>query len=511
MQSLEGEAEKKIAIGNLLNELGTTVPRERPLEARAEYRRIATRWMSASVGYPSPGVKSIKASVMMAPTMDAVKYACDIEWKPEAIAVFKTLSHDQVYHRSRDITLSCGPLMINEFQRRNDKVSRNWHHVQTLQSMINDRDRDEILQVIAQVTKEHWTIDYDHFMKHVRDHWDSSFMPGLKYSLLEDITPEEVKQLGQAVFDALFNLFDFAMTQGQCWLDRPFYLGIRARAESMDGYPLSLRCTTSCDEKTRDRPVNYRPVVSMVTAFLNDKPLWYKRIIDAWLSIIDFPYEVHYPMIEGGMIYHRAREWFNEGLNFFATDMGACEANVIYVLGAKFGMFATMIDGWVTLASGVFVTSLLDSLVSTLGAILLCRGDDKLIILGDDISRFTKSTTHRSFGETLEHQVMDTNVKFILGLAYGFDKEFAPRICGIKVTNDRSDRRYRWPLHVGYWSEMDNYLGGRSDPDQLRRWLDLYLGQVNGRDIDEVMKAVTADNFRAGSDELIATLNGDLA
>jgi hypothetical protein len=213
----------------------------------------------------------------------------------------------------------------------------------------------------------------------------------------------------------------------------------------------------------------FHPFLSLWNIFLPDKKSWYSAILKDVEDMFQVRSKNFYPYMEGGGIYSKASELFEEGYTMHAFDGKAWETSVGILLGKAFHPLMVYLRGIYGLPSGIAVTSLL----GTIANVIVNKNVDALaIMLGDDMNFFSKgklSGVPRV--PWIEEQPIDTKTRTILGAS--FWKPEAPRLTGFKVMSDRADKM----IPIRLLREWDTRSSEpKRDPRERAAWFGMYLG-----------------------------------
>ena len=313
--------------------------------------------------------------------------------------------------------------------------------------------------------------------KYIKDHVNSSVVPGSKWGELQNADPE----FWQLFYDHYDELFEAMDGGGMCGRlpSFEFNLGMRARPEmafdpDIGGGP--YRGVT-----TRSRMVNFHPALSAVSAFIKDKKQAYSDVINGWLDVLDFEGEYLTPLVDGGKIYDVASRAFDGEFEhdvvialgddwniikpdgtFIARDGSTWESYVATILGEPFYPSFTAFGGGPAVPSGVYDTSINDGL-----GMMWLKG--------------------REIPGVIEYQDMDAKRKFILGLSFAED-HLKPRLQGIKLSADDPTKAERLQEDRVYQAR------GKNSTLERKSWLMAYEGELlNGEDILSAFTKVSAD------------------
>ena len=327
-------------------------------------------------------------------------------------------------------------------------------------------------------------LDMDHIRKYVKEHEKSSIAPGLKWGALPDTS-----DFWGEMYDMIVPQFKEYAFSGKSF-DIPFNIGARQRADQgvyRDQVDYDL-------EVTRTRVVMFHPSLSSIFAFCPDKKGFYKEAIGGALDVLDISDHVISPLTHGGEVYGEAANALKDGdlsiitlgddLNIynkgkqFAFDGANWESQVGTILGAPFHGSKTYFGGTHHVPSGVYDTSLDD----TLATLWVYSQNRDLLLEGKD------------FPGIMEREKADEDVNFMLGLAYDEDPDF-PTLCGLKLTQDRSDIGQV----LGGGGYKSTVMKQKYSDDETERWELAYYGTTpDGGSLLDFLTEITVDEFKSG-------------
>lgn len=332
-------------------------------------------------------------------------------------------------------------------------------------------------------------IDDDTIMKYVKEHEKSSVIPGVKWKQLlpdEDDDIGDLKKLWREWFDMVKGYVEGPMF-GQNF-DTPFNFGSRARVSEPQVEPGQ----TFYDlEVPRTRVVMFKAALSSLFMFVPDKKGFYQEVIEGALDVFDINNHVMTPMTHGGQVYGAASSALRgdedvtivlgDDVNIykkgkqFAFDGANWETQVGTILGAPFHGTKSYFGGMYHVPSGVWDTSLDDTLASlwTLG-------------MTDDLN------AGKDIPGIMEREEMDEKVNFMLGLAYAYDSDY-PRLQGLKLSQDKAGSQV--PLPHGRQLE----LFAKTPEDQAERWYLGYHGTTpTGGSLLDFLDKIQPEDFKGG-------------
>jgi len=342
------------------------------------------------------------------------------------------------------------------------------------------------LAVKRQATLSALKLDKAYLKHYISEHKDSSVLPGLKWSMLPD--PDEDLGFWRKCLDLIrHNLETYALT-GDYKYDKSFNLGARSRADQSvhpDQWSYDL-------EVTRTRVVLFNPQLSMVGAFMPDKPKWYSQIINACVQEFGLNDHLLFPPRDGGEVYLAAAEALNDkenativlgdDLNFYkggvqyALDGSNWESSVGTILGPPFYGTKTYFGGFYHVPSGVFDTTL-DDTIATLWVRSQLSDED---LMKGGVPRIMETATE------------DQELNFMLGLRY-VDDPLLPRLQGLKLMVDKATGTRVIPR--GGVLEVES----KYSEDQRERWYWAYHGLTpEGTPILHNLAQIAPKDWRSG-------------
>ena len=440
--------------------------------------------MKGSAMPPSPGVECYRMEHYYRSDIIEAGYNIQFRLRPGMEVVVKELMKRdplRLTHRSRIVALLYRPLQINEFIRRSEKA-------RSLKSAsepfkLETKYAEEIFYTIIFETLKSLRFDESYVHKYASAHATSSTGEGLMWSELErELTREDWKEL----YDITEEILEGLVNRLRWYISTPLYLGARARSESFTKQEIEQYISSGYQAKfsrtiSRARLVLFHPALSMWSAFIPSKNEWYARILSKVESILKISEgSVHYPVVDGGMVYVTASELLSAGAKYVCYDGVTWDAIVGLILGETFQPLLIYLDGTSQVPSGITVTSLLDTIAMMVVYSKLYNGVDA-IILGDDLNLFPSNVMTKSKTELIEYQLEDTRRQFMLGLNFNPDP-LVPVIDGLKITSDRADLQYTLDYAVDDYGTNGPQHGKHSHQEQL-----LYYGMYFGRFGDQTL------------------------
>ena len=394
--------------------------------------------------------------------------------------LMKNLPDIKITHRSRPAGLMSNRLQQNEYLRRVRNAASNMDVLTSISLPISTAE--ELNSIKRDAITPRLKLDMDHIKKYVKEHEKSSIVPGVKWGAL----PED-RSFWTNIFDQIVPQFKENAFSGKPF-DTPFSIGSRQRADQQVfrdqvDYDLAV---------TRTRVVMFHPALSSIYAFLPDKKGFYNEVLTESMDVMDISDHVITPLTHGGEVYGEASNALKDGdlsiislgddLNIYnkgkqyAFDGSNWETQVGTILGQPFHGSKTYFGGMYHVPSGVYDTSLDDTL-ATLWVYSQNRDD---LLAG------------KEFPNIMERSAEDEKVNFMLGLAYDEDPDH-PTLCGLKLTQDRSDIGQILPM--GRTLELTN----KYSEDEASRWELAYYGTTpDGGSLLDFLTEISVDDFRGG-------------
>jgi hypothetical protein len=379
---------------------------------------------------------------------------------------------------------------VNEYLRRIKAAASN---METLRSIsLPESIATELAQIKRDALFSRLKLDMDNVKKYVKEHEGRSILPGLKWEMLPDDRPFWTKVFDQVTGEVKEHVF----TDGESF-DTPFNIAARQRADQgvyRDQVDYDL-------EVTRTRVVMYHPSLSMLFCFVPDKKGFYEEVFNRTLDVLDISDHVVSPLTHGGEVYGEAANALKDnehtvitlgddlniykGGNQLAFDGANWETQVGTILGRPFHGSKTYFGGMYHVPSGVYDTSLDDTLATLW---VYAQNRDELL-------------KGKEFSGIMEREKADEDANFMLGLAYDEDPDH-PTLCGLKLTQDRSDIG----RIIGGGGYKSLTMGQRYSEQEAERWELAYYGTTpDGGSLLDFLTEITVDDFRSGmiSEEVI--------
>lgn len=391
------------------------------------------------------------------------------------------LSDRQISWRSRPAGVMSNRLQLNEITRRVTNARKNMDLLDSIS--LPDNIAEELLSIKKNALMKRLTLSTDTLTKYVKEHEDSSIVPRVKWGMLPE--PSEDMAFWKKFYDNVKANFD-----NHIWTEAfntPFNFGSRQRVPD-DVERDKIHYDLEID---RTRIVMFTPSLSSVFAFVPDKVGFYQEVIEGALDLFEINDHFLTPMTHGGEVYGTASEALRNGDNAviclgddvnvfrngvqYAFDGVNWETQVGTILGAPFHGTKTYFGGMYHVPSGVFDTSLDDTLASMW---VYSQNDDMKKGIG--------------MPGVMEREEMDEDVNFMLGLAYNYDPEM-PRLQGLKLTQDKADAAV--PLPSGRNLE----LTAKWKEDEAERWYLGYHGTTpTGGTLLDFLEKIKPEDFRGG-------------
>lgn len=407
----------------------------------------------------------------------------------EGKRLMKELPEIQLTHRSRPAGLMSNRLQLNELNRRVNRVKENKDLLDSIS--LPSTIAEEIVSIKKDAMLKRLKLDKPTLEKYIKEHEKSSIIPGLKWGQLD---PDD-NQFWSEYFNTIKGYAEEYFFSGQSFND-PLNFGSRQRADQSvipgeSVYDLDV---------TRTRVVMFTPAMSSVFAFMPDKKGFYDEVISGALNVMKINDHFITPMSHGGEVYGAASEAlqhnedvviclgddvniFNDGKQL-AFDGVNWETQVGSILGQPFHGTKTYFGGTWHVPSGVFDTSLDD----TLASMWVYSQHRDMMRDGVEIPGI------------MERETMDEEVNFMLGMAYGYDP-LMPRLQGLKLTMDKSDAAISLP--TGRKLEIVS----KKPDDEKERWYLGYHGTTpTGGSLLDFLQEIKPEDFKGGEvSQLIET------
>jgi len=325
-------------------------------------------------------------------------------------------------------------------------------------------------------------LDNKTLTKYIKEHEDSSIIPGVKWG---QIDPDDWG-LFREMYEMIRGFVEEEMFSGKAW-DVPFNFGARQRADQ----EVEPGVTHYELEVTRTRVVMFNLALSTMFAVVPDKKGFYQEMVDTCMDLFEINDHLITPMTHGGEVYGAACSALNgsedvtivlgDDVNIFkggtqyAFDGVNWETQVGTILGKPFHGTKSYFGGMYHVPSGVFDTSLDDTIAS-----MWVYSQSEDMKKGQDIAG------------VMEREEMDEKVNFMLGLAYQQDPNM-PRLQGLKLNQDKADAAV--PLPPGRHLE----LVAKTPEDEAERWYLGYHGTTqDGGTLLDFLEKISPEDFRGG-------------
>jgi hypothetical protein len=387
----------------------------------------------------------------------------------------------QITWRSRPMGVMSNRLQLNELNRRVTNAKQNTDLLDSIS--LPASISEEILSIKKNALMKRMTLDSDNLQKYIKEHEDSSIIPRVKWGMLPDVKDD--MSFWKGFYDNIKANFD-----EHVWTEAfndPFNFGSRQRVPD-DVFRNEIHYDAEID---RTRIVMFTPALSSVFAFVPDKVGFYREVIEGALDVFEINEQFITPMTHGGEVYGAASEALHDGTNTviclgddvnifkngtqYAYDGVNWETQVGTILGKPFHGTKTYFGGMYHVPSGVFDTSLDDTLAS-----MWVYSQSEEMKKGDNMTGI------------MEREKMDEDVNFMLGLAYNYDP-LVPRLQGLKLTQDKADAAV--PLPTGRNLEIVK----RWKDDEAERWYLGYHGTTpSGGTLLDFLQRIKPEDFKGG-------------
>jgi len=392
----------------------------------------------------------------------------------------------QLTHRSRPAGLMSNRLQLNELNRRVTRVKENKQILDSIS--LPSSIAEEIASIKKDAMLKRLKLDKPTLEKYIKEHEKSSIIPGMKWGQLD---PDD-NQFWSEYFNTIKGYAEEFFFSGDSF-NSTLSFGSRQRADQQvipgdSVYDLDV---------SRTRIVMFTPALSSVFAFMPDKKGFYDEVLSGAMNVMEINDHFITPLTHGGEVYGAASEallnnedviiCLGDDVNIYqdgtqlAYDGVNWETQVGTILGEPFYGTKTYFGGFHHVPSGVFDTSLDD----TLASMWVYSQHRDMMRKGVEIPGI------------MERETMDEETNFMLGLAYAYDPAM-PRLQGLKLTMDRSDAAVSLP--TGRQLE----LVSKKPEDEKERWYLGYHGtNPSGGSLLDFLTEVKAEDFRGGE---VATL-----
>jgi hypothetical protein len=399
----------------------------------------------------------------------------------EGTRLMRELPELQITHRSRPAGLMSNRLQLNELNRRVEGAKANAEILRSIS--LPNSIAEEIASIKKHALLKRMKLDKDTLTKYIKEHEKSSIIPGLKWGQLD---PDDTG-FWSKYFNVIKGLAEENFFSGESY-NTPFNFGSRQRADQkvevgVSSYELDV---------ARTRIVMFTPAMSSVFAFVPDKTGFYKEVLSGAMNAMKINDHFITPMTHGGEVYGAASEalrnnedvviCLGDDVNIFRNGDQMCydgvnwETQVGTILGEPFYGTKTYFGGMHHVPSGVFDTSLDD----TLASMWVYSQHRDMMRDGVEIPGI------------MERETLDEETNFMLGLAYGYDPS-TPRLQGLKLTMDKSDAAV--PLPTG----RDLELVSKKPEDERERWYLGYHGTTpTGGTLLDFLEKIKPEDFKGG-------------
>jgi hypothetical protein len=247
-------------------------------------------------------------------------------------AMHPNLFAEMATYRSR-LSFAYGPLRANEIQRQTEKFQEGISSLQGLMAPL-EKEREEVFYAwfdALEACKGKLKIG-EHTRTFIREHKDSSFVPGRKWPSIEDFELEEALQDNLAnIEDMIDNPDAFKLSTGQAKLLDPgqWNDGIRGRNVSLDTLAV-IESGRVKDTVPRARLIKYFQGRNM-NPYLEDSKFFYKMIVDKSKDIMGVSDLVKCPIHSGAGIYEEVYNAVDGGV-YYNFDASGWDGFVPYIL-----------------------------------------------------------------------------------------------------------------------------------------------------------------------------------
>jgi len=444
---------------------------------------------------PTPGVSEYEFMGEYNTDDGKVYYRFVPKYRPEFINLVNFLVNDnpsQIVHRSRVAAVACSPLRIPELLRKDE--GRVKYGKELDRYKLNESQSRQLLTMILTTTFKYMKVDMVHIARYLKDHEQSSVGMGYKWPDLACLEEEDWERLRSLLIEKYSRLLgeDYGK-----YYTLPYNMGIRARSEQLPSLGLDSGYAMVVE---RARIVSFLFEFSSIAVFLVDKVGWYTEIMSAACRMFGVDMSLlSLPVCNGGQVYVDASKWLCQGDILHAYDGKQFETAVGIILGTAFRGLMLSSHGLME-GSGITFTTLFNTVCMIRIYSILVNGY-KAIILGDDLNVFTESETRPFKGEGfVEYQPEDTEVQFILGVAYARDPKM-PRIQGIKLTVDNGGKAI--PYDFEYPKSL--HVNGHHEERTIQLWYGMHLGYFGKTSLVKAISGIAAADFR-GPGEMLQSL-----
>jgi len=391
------------------------------------------------------------------------------------------LPENQITWRSRPASLMSNRLQLNELNRRVDNAKANMAVLDSIS--LPDNIAEEITSIKKDALLKRLKFDQPTLEKYLKEHEKSSIIPGLKWGQL-DATD---RPFWSKYFNIMKGFYEENVFSGDSF-NTPFNFGSRQRGDqSVEPHKVHYDL-----EVTRTRIVMFKPALSTVFAFVPDKTGFYEEVLNGAMDVMGINDHFITPLTHGGQVYGEASNCLQDGDdaviclgddvniyskgNQYAFDGVNWETQVGTILGKPFYGSKTYFGGMYHVPSGVFDTSLDD----TLASMWVYSQHRDMMRDGQEIPGI------------MEREAMDEEVNFMLGMRYS-DDPLTPRLQGLKLTMDKADASVPMP------SGRNLELVSKKPEDEQERWYLGYHGTTpTGGSLLDFLEKVRAEDFKGG-------------
>jgi hypothetical protein len=464
-----------------------------PADQLTTYLTTGVRSTRISTFAPTPASEAVIMNAHLTANVDGplIKGTAMHKLSELGTQLMKDLPENQLTHRSRPYGVMSSRLQINEFNRRWQKARANRSALSSL--TLPTSIAEELNAIKKQAILPRLKVDMDYIAKYVKDHEQSSVVPGLKWGQL----PTD-RGFWNSMLEEVKANFDEFVFSGQSF-DTPFNLGGRQRT----GANVEVDQTVYNVDENRTRVVCFHPALSSAFAFTPDKRGLYKEIFDRAKDVLDINHHMMTPVVDGGEVYGAAADaLYNRedvviilgddcniyrGGTQYAFDGANWETQVGTILGEPFRGSKTYFGGMYHVPSGVFDTTIDDSLATMW-----------------TLSQRPEMFEGVGVPGIMEREKMDEEVNFMLGLRYADDPN-APRLQGLKLTQDKATAGRVLP------SGRNLELTSKYSNEERDSWFLAYYGTTpTGGTLLDFLQDVTPEDFRSGVLDQVVMQQGSL-
>lgn len=409
--------------------------------------------------------------------------------------LMRNLPLNQISHRSRPYGVMSFRLEVNELNRRIQRAKDNAVQLQNL--TLPSSESEAILNIKRNAVLKRIKWDDKTWNKYVKEHKDSSIVPGVKWAALDD-NPLIDAEFKRGWVEMHKSAFEEHILTDQLW-NTPFDLGGRQRTgEVVEPYESNYII-----DENRTRIVNFHMPASTLYSVIPDKTGMMDEIFTNVMDLFDINQQVMFPPVHGGEVYGAAAEALYHGedmlivlgddLNVykngkqFAFDGVNWETQVGTMMGDANRGTKSFFGGMWHLPSGVWDTTI-DGSIATLKT--WSSNEDSL----------SKGT---NIDGIMERELMDEEVNFMLGLRYA-DDPWRPRLQGVKLSVDKKTSQHTLPR-----GSTRSFGNSYSEEEAIRWELAYYGTTLDGDSLLHFLKDIKPEDFRGGSEQITGRVMSD--